>query len=283
MTTFEQPGSGTARFESGAGVPVMTWPVFESLPVRALVSTRDGGVSGGPYSSLNLGLHVGDEPARVLENRRRVAAAIGAGLDDLVFCQQSHEPVVRVVTAADRGRGARREADALGGTDALVTTDPGVVLVVMVADCVPLVLFDPTARVLACVHAGWRGTVLGVTPAAVTAMRELGADAGRIVAGIGPAVDPGRYQVGPDVVGPARTAFGDRVDDVLRPDDRREPGSGERWLFDLWAANRLQLLGAGVPAGQIQVAGLGTGPGTPFFSHRFEGPCGRFAALARLG
>jgi copper oxidase (laccase) domain-containing protein len=80
------------------------------------------------------------------------------------------------------------------------------------------------------------------------------------------------------VVGPARSAFGDRVGEVLRPD----PGNGERWMFDLWAANRRQLLDAGVPAGQIQVAGMGTGPGTPFFSHRFEGPTGRFAAFARL-
>jgi copper oxidase (laccase) domain-containing protein len=107
-------------------------------------------------------------------------------------------------------------------------------------------------------------------------MRTLGAEPARIVAGIGPAIHPDRYQVGQDVVSAAEQAFAGRTDQVVRPD-----GNG-KWVFDLWRANALQLEAAGVPAPQIHIAGRETGPQTPFFSHRFEGPCGRFAAVARI-
>jgi YfiH family protein len=255
---------------------VLTWPGFDGYNVDAFVTTRDGGVSDGSYASLNLGLHVGDDDDRVLHNRTLVADALDASLDDFVFCDQAHRPNVAIVTEEHRGRGARSCADAMPRTDALVTTVPGIVLVVMVADCVPVVLHDPVARVLACVHAGWGGTVRGVTTAAVQVMHDLGSDPQNIVAGIGPAIHPDRYQVGQDVFDTAAVAFGDQVDDVIRPD-----GTG-KWVFDLWHANTLQLAAAGVPSDQVHLAALGTGSGSSFFSHRAENPCGRFAAVARL-
>jgi polyphenol oxidase len=233
-------------------------------------------VSTGGFSSLNLGLHVGDDDQAVLENRNRVAEAFGAAPDEFVFCEQVHRPAVAVVTAAHRGAGARSLQDALAATDALVTATPGVVLTVMVADCVPVVLYDPVQHVLACVHAGWGGTVRGVTTAAVETMGRLGSDPVDIVAGIGPSIAPERYQVGPDVARAAAAELGPDTERVLHPD-----GAG-RWTFDLWRANMIQLQRAGLPARSTHLAGLGTGPGTPFFSHRFEGPCGRFAAIARL-
>jgi len=95
----------------------LTWPVLEDGGVSAVVTERGGGVSTGPYASLNLGLHVGDDPAAVVENRRRAAALVGAGLDDLVFCNQTHGREVVVVTNADRGRGARTVDDAIPGAD----------------------------------------------------------------------------------------------------------------------------------------------------------------------
>ena len=150
---------------------MLTWPVFDAFDVDVMVTTRQGGVSSGSYASLNLGLHVGDADTDVLENRRRAAAAMGADPGDFVFCRQAHGREVQVITAGDRGRGAQADEDAIPGTDALVTSDPGVVLTVMVADCVPIVLYDPVAHVLACVHAGWRGTVARVSEAAVETMR----------------------------------------------------------------------------------------------------------------
>ncbi|OWY59259.1 hypothetical protein B7486_75540, partial [cyanobacterium TDX16] len=126
---------------------VLRFPSFAGLPLDVLVTTRDGGVSEGPYESLNLGMHVGDDRERVVENRRRAAALLGAELDDLVVAGQEHTSHVEVVGAEDRGRGARRLDDVVPATDALVTSTVGPVLVTMVADCVPLVLYDPDAHV----------------------------------------------------------------------------------------------------------------------------------------
>jgi polyphenol oxidase len=274
MTTTQS--STSYSFTERGNIPVLTWPVFDGLPVDAVVTTRRGGVSTGRYESLNLGLHVGDDDELVLRNRERVAAAIGTVLDHFVFCEQAHQRTIAVVGAEHRGRGARSRSTAIPVTDALVTATPDVVLVIMVADCVPLVLLDPVARVLGCVHAGWGGTVRDVTGQAVSTMTGLGANPSRILAGVGPAIAPDRYQVGDEVADAARATFGGDATGVVRPD-----GTG-RWLFDLWEANRRQLRAAGVPDANIHVADVPTGGDGPFFSHRSEQPCGRFAAVARL-
>ena len=256
-----------------AGLRVLAWPALDGLGAEAIVTTRDGGVSAGVYATLNLSFSVGDEHGNVVENRRRAAAAVGAGLGDLVFATQVHGAAVRVVTGADRGRGAAAPGGTVGDADALVTGEPGPVLAVLVADCVPVVLYDPRARVLACVHAGWRGTVARATGAALAAMETLGARPGDVRAGVGPAIGPDRYQVGAEVADAAR----DALRPFLRPD-----GAGA-WLFDLWGANRFLLREAGVPDRNIHVARVPTGPAPGlFFSDRTARPCGRFAALARL-
>jgi polyphenol oxidase len=267
--------SGSSR-PSGPTVPILRWSIFDGLGLDAVVTTRRGGVSRGGFAELNLSLGISDDPPAVVENRRRAAGAIGAGLDDLVFCRQVHGIGATLVTAADRGRGARSAADAFADVDALITAEAGPVLVIMAADCVPLVLFDPVRRVLATVHAGWGGTVRGVSTAIVEHLRAMGSDPADLVVGIGPSIHPDRYQVGDEVATAARAAFAERVGEVLRPD-----GTGA-WTFDLWTANLIQLTSAGVPEHQVQIAGLDTGPGTPFFSHRSEAPCGRFAVLATL-
>ena len=257
-------------------VPLLSWPSMKDDRLGAFVTTRSGGVSQGPYASLNLGFHVGDDPSDVLENRRRVAAAAGRQLRDFVFCNQVHRPTVTVVGDEHRGLGAFGTDDAIAATDALVTVTPGVVLAVMVADCVPLVVHDPAAGVLACIHAGWGGTVRDVTTATVSAMISLGADPVRMTVGVGPAISAADYQVGEDVREMAATAFGSRVDEVLRPDD------AGRWRFDLVHANTLQLVAAGVSPHRIDQSGLVTGQATQFFSDRAQRPCGRFAAIAWL-
>ena len=204
---------------------MLAWPSLDALDVDAFVTTRHGGVSAGPYATLNLGLHVADEAADVLVNRRRAAAALGADLDDFVFCHQVHGRRVAVVSAADRGRGALSLDDAIASTDALVTTDPGTVLAILVADCVPIILTDPEAGVLACVHAGWRGTVAGVTGSTLHAMQALGARPERIQAAIGPAVAADRYQVGPEVAAAAERFFGGSTGGILAPGRQRSrPG-----------------------------------------------------------
>jgi len=167
--------------------------------------------------------------------------------------------------------------DAVSDTDALVTADPGTVLAVLVADCVPLVLYDPRAHVLACVHAGWRGTVARVAGAALAAMRSLGSQPRDVIAGLGPAVAPDRYQVGGDVLAAVQGAFGPDAASVIRPD------RAGKWLLDTWAANRLVLRESGVRDDHMHTAAVPTGAAAGrFFSHREAQPCGRFAAVARL-
>jgi len=290
--------SAAAGLRQRAGLPVLAWPAFDPLPVEAMVTTRHGGVSAGSYATLNLSFAVGDEAANVRENRRRAAAALGAGPADFVFAAQVHGSHAEVVSAADRGRGTLAAGDAVGPADALVTATPGTVLAILVADCVPIILYDPAAHVLACVHAGWRGTVARTAQAAIAAMCSLGSRPEDVIAGIGPSVAAGSYQVGQEVAAAARDAFGEEVTGaardasgqqaqaLLRPALTSGPsGEGARgqWLFDLPAANRHVLRAAGVPEGQIHVTATSTGPDPGlFFSHRAERPCGRFALAARL-
>jgi YfiH family protein len=264
----------STRWAQRGGVEVLTWAAFDDFALDAVVTTRHGGVSVPPYDSLNLALHVGDEEEAVLENRRRAADALGARIDDLVLANQVHGARVEVVT--ERGRGALSVLDAIAETDSLVTTVPGLVLAVLVADCAPVVLFDPEARVLACAHAGWRSTLGGVIEATVGAMTSLGADPQRLVAGIGPAIGRERYEVGADVVAAAAGHLGD-------PNPFVRPGRPEHWFFDLEGAVHAILLRAGVGDERIATASIDTGPPGPFFSARSEGRCGRFALLARIG
>jgi polyphenol oxidase len=292
-----------ARFRAVGALRLLTWPALEASGADAAVTARSGGVSSGPYASLNLSLSVGDDPARVLENRHRLAAALRVSPGEFVFARQVHGAGVRIVGEADRGSGAFSPDDAIPDADALVTACPGLVLAVLSADCVPIALHDPVAGVLACVHSGWRGTVARVCTAAVAAMRSLGSRPSDILAGVGPAVAPSRYQVGADVHQAVTRAFGSAAAAFLRPDS-----VADHWLLDVWAANRFVLREAGVPDANIYVTDLPTGPvrhsdpivpadpvspteiANPadlashgyFFSDRAARPCGRLALVARL-
>lgn len=267
-------GNGSAEIRHIDGLDVHTWPRSADLGVDALITTRRGGVSTGPYRSLNLGLHVGDHPDAVRENRRRAARAMDVDLADLVFAHQVHGTRASVVTDADAGKGARDMDGAVAATDALVTSTRGPVLVTLVADCAPILLVDPDAGVLATVHAGWRGAVTGTVAAAITTMERLGGRAAGIFAWIGPAVDPATYEVGPEVADAARSGLGAQAPAALMP-------AGDRWRFDVAEANRQQLLAAGVPEHQVHRSSFKTGD-DHFFSDRAVRPCGRFGLMARL-
>jgi polyphenol oxidase len=257
--------------------PLVRWSA-PGLGVDVAVTTRHGGASAAPYDTLNLGLHVGDDPAQVVANRARAAAAFGATLEDLVFARQVHGAHAMLVGPDERGRGTRADDDALPGADVLVTVTPGITLAMMVADCVPLALVDPEAHVLAAVHAGWRGTAAGAVGAALRAMQACGAEAGRIHAFVGPAVHRDRYQVSDEVPRALRAVVEPAA---LHPAVARPDGPGH-WLVDLVAANRQQLVAGGVGDEHIVECGSTT-TDEPFFSDRAQRPCGRFALLARLG
>ena len=258
-------------------VPLLHWEEAPQFGAAVAVTTRHGGGSVAPYDTLNLGLHVGDDPGTVAHNRERAAAAFGVALDEMVFARQVHGATATLVGPDDRGRGTLSEADAVAATDILVTVSPEVTLAILVADCVPLALVDPEAGVLAAVHAGWRGTAAGAVAQAVRAMRDSGADVGRMHVFLGPAVHRDRFQVSDEV----RQALSDAVrPGSLDPAVARADGPGH-WLVDLIAANRQQLLACGVPGDHI-VDSTSTTCDDAFFSDRAQRPCGRFALLARL-
>jgi polyphenol oxidase len=263
---------------------------FERLPVNAiaqLVSTRTGGVSTGPYASLNLGLRVEDDEARVLENRRKLFDAFDLPLDRSVWCRQVHGDGVHVVASRDvepradgrRDRGGFDETTVIDATDALVTELPQVPLCVTLADCVPVVLYDAEHHAIGLAHAGWGGTVARICTRTVETMtREYGTDPTVLVGGIGPSISPTRYAVGSDVVARARDAYGDDAGRILH--DSEEPGKA---VFDLWEANLIDLESAGVARDNVEVSGISTIDALDeFYSHRAEKPTGRLIAAVML-
>ena len=158
-----------------------------SVRPRRVVTDRRGGRSRSPYDSFNLGDHVGDDPADVAANRSRVPRELGVGEDRLVWMDQVHGTGVAVVDGPRDG--------AVPATDALVTATPGLVLCVLVADCVPVLLADHETGVVAAVHAGREGVRQGVVPATLSAMASLGARARHVTALLGPAVCGSCYEV----------------------------------------------------------------------------------------
>lgn len=163
--------------------------------VRHGFFTRQGGVSGGVYASLNCGFGSSDRKENVAENRSRAAAVLGAGKASLVTAYQVHGTDVAEVTAPwARGRAPR--------ADAMVSRTPGVVLGVLTADCAPVLFGDGQAGIIATAHAGWRGALAGVIEATVAAMEALGAERSRIAAAVGPSIGPDSYEVGPEFPAP---------------------------------------------------------------------------------
>jgi polyphenol oxidase len=258
-------------------VRFLDWPESVELGAVVAVTTRHGGVSDGPHESLNLALHVGDEADRVVANRARAAEAFGVELGTVVFAQQVHRADATIVGAAERGRGTKLADDAIASTDILVTTALDTTLAILVADCVPVALLDPEARVLAVVHAGWRGTAARASTRALETMGTLGARPERVVAFIGPGAHPAHYQVNEEVYRGLAAAVAPHV---LPPEVARPDGPGH-WRVDLMAANRHQLLLAGVTPTHIFDCGVTTAD-DDYFSDRAARPCGRFALLARL-
>jgi YfiH family protein len=226
------------------------------MSVRAAVSLRTGGASGGPFASLNLGGHVGDDPAAVVENRIRLARALDLPAEPLWLDQ---------VHGCDVARFGDTEAPQ---ADASVALERGQVCAVLVADCLPVLLTDREGTCVAAAHAGWRGLAAGVIEKAV---ESLPVEPARLVAWLGPAIGPGAFEVGPEV----REQF-------LAIDPTAEglfrPSHGGRCLADLFSLARRRLASAGVAS--VHGGGLCTvsDPGR-FFSYRRDGMTGRLAAL----
>ncbi|MBV7482073.1 peptidoglycan editing factor PgeF [Bordetella sp. BOR01] len=243
------------------GLPVVTGPQWPGI--RYFCTTRGGGAGVAPHDTLNLGLRAGDEPGTVLENRRRVRAAVPS---DPLWLRQVHGSDV---VDADRA-----SADEELAADASVTAARGRVLAIMAADCLPVLITDLDGTVVGAAHAGWRGLAGGVLERTLDSLRAKAPGALGWRAWVGPGIGPGAFEVGADV----RAAFEPDGPDALAHFMPR-PGVPGKWLADLPALALLRLRRAGVE--DPQASGLCTvsDPGR-FFSYRRDGVTGRMALLA---
>jgi len=275
------------------GVRLLTFESFEpTAPFSALVTTRHGGVSMGPYASLNLGGKTGDDLAHVRENRYRAARLVGRGPSELIFARQVHGANVAHVPAGFDG-GAFDDTDEIKPTDsdALITNATQTPLVILTADCAAVFLYDPVHHPAGIAHAGWRGTVAGIAAETVEQMVEkFGSRPADLIAGIGPSIGPCCYEVGDEVIFAVEARLPDYTEEILVDPDMASAGSFRasvnegRRHFDLWRANELILMDAGLTEPHIEIARLCTSCRTDlFYSHRAEkGITGRFGAIIML-
>lgn len=260
------PEAAAPAAEAALSVLRPAWPV--DARVRAAVTRRSGGVSRAPFGSLNLATHVGDDPAAVAENRRRVRAALALPREPLWLSQVHGTSVLD----ADRVPG---RLDAVGEVaptaDAALTRSPGQVLAVLLADCLPVLLAQRDGGAVGIAHAGWRGLAAGVLEATVGA---FGCPAGELTAWLGPAIGPAHFEVGEEV----RIALCTHDPGAALAFRRNERG---RWQCDLpgLARQRLESLGVGSVHGEA-ICTYTDAQG--FYSYRRDGRTGRVAALIWL-
>ncbi len=252
---------------SPVAVPQVTVPQVVRMEglgagIAVAFSSRAGGVSGPPYDSLNLGLGVGDDPAAVSANRAALAAACGLRAADLAWMRQVHGRHVSYVGAGSAGPAEP--------ADAIFTDVPGLALCVLIADCVPVLLADPVARLVGAAHAGREGLVAGVVPALLESMTAAGASPARMRALTGPAICGGCYEVPADMQ--ARVA-------AAVPAAACRTTTGTAGL-DIAAGVRTQLADAGLS--WIGADGRCTQESPDLFSYRRSGTTGRLAALVWL-
>lgn len=241
------------------GLPILRFASLAGLKgVGHAVTTRHGGVSQGPHASLNLGLGTGDSPEAVAQNLETVRQAFG--LSSIAFAKQVHGTDILTVGPGQQGK--------VGEADGLATDQPGVGLLIKQADCQAIILVEPERRVVANLHAGWRGNVADMAGRGVAFLEErFGVDPARLWAAVSPSLGPccGQFvnhaSELPPSFGPYRV-WGDN--------------------FDLWQVTVDQLTAAGVPLGQIEMSAICTRCAGQFYSYRREGVTGRFGTLVWL-
>lgn len=251
--------------------------LLEELGVPHAFTTRYGGVSTGVFDSLNLGQNRGDEPERVRENYRRVCGALGVEMGKLVLSSQVHKDTVRKVTAEDAGKGLDRKIDY--EADGLTTNIPGLTLTTFGADCLTILLYDPVEKAIANVHAGWRGTALGIVDRAVERMeREYGTRAANLVAAIGPGISKCCFETHSEVPEAMLAALGEDASEFVVSLD------GGKYKVDLKGINALRLKRKGILATKIDISPDCTMClHEKYWSHRYtKGERGSQAALISL-
>ena len=251
--------------KNNKGVTFLTYPAFEDMDwlVHGF-STRLGGVSQGIYSSMNLSFTRGDEESCVRENYRRISQAMGFDMNSIVTSDQTHTNNVRKITEKDRGKGIVVPRD-YTDTDGMITNVRGLVLATFYADCVPLYFADPVHYAVGLSHSGWRGTVRKIGAVTIKKMaEEYGSDPKDIKAAIGPSICQECYEVSEDVIEEFKESFDRKHWEKLFY--KKDNG---KYQLNLWMANRIILVEAGIPEANISMPNICTCCNPEFlFSHR---------------
>ncbi|MGP4080315.1 peptidoglycan editing factor PgeF [Pseudalkalibacillus sp. R45] len=245
---------------------------FTTNKVTAGFSTRHGGVSQGPFQSLNLGLHVKDVDHDVIDNRRRLAEAIDTQLEQWVFADQVHGSDICKVEQTDKGKGSKSLESGIIGMDGLYTRESGLVLALAYADCVPVFFLSEESDIVGVAHAGWKGSVKGIAAKMVgtwVTNEEVAVDSIHVF--VGPSIQGCCYEVDKHVI--------TQVDDSLDDEDPRPytAKGNSKYQLDLQRLNKQLLMKAGVPEKNVHLTKLCTSCNVDrFFSHRKEnGTTGR--------
>lgn len=247
------------------GVTYLSFPILEDTGlVSHAFSTRLGGVSKGDFATMNFSFTRGDDRDDVLENYRRMAAALGVDRERMVLTWQTHTTNVRRVTEEDEGKGIVRDRD-YRDVDGLITDIPGITLVTFFADCVPQYFLDPVHKAIGLSHSGWRGTVKRMGQVTVDAMKEaFGTRPEDIIACIGPSICGDCYEVGEEVADEFADAFHEKYHDVILL--KKQNG---KYQLDLWKANEIVLKEAGIKGDNLAVTNICTYCNPQLlFSHR---------------
>ncbi|MDN4523501.1 peptidoglycan editing factor PgeF [Fictibacillus fluitans] len=249
--------------------------------LTAGITSRNNGSSQPPYSSLNMGFHVGDDPSAVLKNRQSVSQAVHVPLEHWVGTEQVHDSVIRKVTKRDAGKGAKDLESAIKGTDGIYTADQDVLLTSLYADCVPLFFMSPPHQLVGLAHAGWKGTVGKIGAKMVDLwVKEEGVTTEDIFVAIGPSIGSCCYEVDDYVM--------DRVRQVLPKEKAAlgfQPKGAGHYMLNLREVNKQILIQAGIKESRITETSYCTScSNQQFFSHRKEnGKAGRIMSyIGRL-
>jgi YfiH family protein len=255
----------------------LTLPNWEEHGARVLFSTRHGGISKGCYSSMNMALHVGDDPEAVLANRQLLMELAGHNLSQMICCQQVHGNRVVAVDSSHAGCGSVRFEDALPDTDGLATATPGLVLTTFYADCIPVFFYDPVRRVVALSHSGWKGTLNSITAKTLQVMYDrFQCQASDMMIYIGPGISQCCFEVQADLADKVISAFPNDRDIIIMDQNRIK--------WDLKETIRRCAVNNGVAENRINVSPWCTSCHTEcFYSFRKEqGHTGRMAAMITL-
>lgn len=250
------------------GVTILKFPLLESLSgVEHLFTTKEGGVSKGDFATMNISFTRGDDKEAVLENYRRIATLFDVELSDIVVSHQTHTTNVRRVTKADGGKGVVYDRD-YEDVDGLITNEKNLVLCTMYADCVPLYFVDVKNQAIGLSHSGWKGTAGQMGKRTLERMaEEFGTKPEDVYVAIGPSVCMDCYEVSYDVIAAFSEVFTEEEMVVICY--QKENG---KYQLDLWKANEIILLNAGVLKEHIEVTRLCTHCNSDrMFSHRKMG------------